>query len=266
MQAHKANLRHLDIDVVVFQNIRLDQNWHSENARNYFTRIYMVHNGSGKLYTNNGTITMRPGNIYLIPSEYDFGFSCESMEKVFFHVLMPFGEKTDMLSEIQRILILPDRLDTINTLYNLCEATDVVSLFKVKTILYSVLQDFISQYDLHFSDKLNLSPITQNALAYIWENTSVKLTAKDIADHLFVSESKLRNVFKEEVNVTIGAYIDDAIFFTVRKMLSSGYSIEQIANALEFCDRNYLSRRFKEKTGKTLSQYRQELFIQKPRS
>lgn len=261
MQAHKANLHHLDIDVAVFQNIQLDQNWHAENARNYFTRLYMVRNGSGNLYTGSGTITMRPGNIYLIPSEYDFGFSCESMEKVFFHILLPFGEKTDILSEIQQILILPNRWDTINTLYDLCEATDVASLLKAKTILYSILHDFISQYDLHFSDNHVLSPITQSALDYIWENISIKLTAKDIADHLFVSESKLRNVFKKEINMTIGAYIDDAIFFTVRKMLSSGYSIDHIANTLEFCDRNYLSRRFKEKTGKTISQYRQELFV-----
>jgi AraC-like DNA-binding protein len=44
-------------------------------------------------------------------------------------------------------------------------------------------------------------------------------------------------------------------------MLTEGHAIDEVTSTLGFCDRNYLSRRFREKFGKTISQYRQELMI-----
>ena len=261
MQPYKADLRHLNIDIVGHGKVQLDASWNCDDARNYFTRLYLVTGGSGYLRSGTQAVEMRPGNIYLIPSEYDFGFGCASLEKIFFHILLPFGEKTDILSEIGRILTLPDCQEIIDTLYKLYGSNDIVSLMKTKMLVYSVLDSFISLYQLQFSENREFSKLVEDALDYIWKNVSIKLSVKDIAAHLYVSESKLRNTFRAEVGLAIGAYMDAAVFFTVRKMLSSGYSIEHIANTLEFCDRNYLSRRFKEKFGKTVSQYRQDLLI-----
>ena len=103
-----------------------------------------------------------------------------------------------------------------------------------------------------------LSKISKDALCYVWDHISVKLSAREIAQKLFVSESGLRNAFKADVGIALGKYIDDAVFFTVRKYLTAGIPVEEIAQKLGFCDRHYLSRRFKEKFGKTISQYRKD--------
>ena len=258
MQHTNPDLRYLNVDILVYGYMKLDKSWHSDNARNFFTRLYLVTNGGGYLRTGTEFIEMRPGNIYLIPSEYDFGFGCESLEKVFFHVLLPTSGKTDILSGIGRILTLSGCEEMIDSLQNLFGARDTVSMLKAKTLVYTILDRFITEYKLQLSNDRALSPLSIQAIAHIRENVSVKLTVKEIAAQLYVSESKLRNTFLAEVGIPIGSYMDDVIFFSVRKMLTEGHSIEAVANTLDFCDRNYLARRFREKFGKTISQYRHE--------
>lgn len=261
MQYVNPELRHLNVDILVYDYMHLDKNWHSENARNFYTRLYLVTGGSGYLRTDTEVIEMRPGNIYLIPSEYDFGFGCERLEKVFFHILLPTADKTDVLSGIGKILTLSGCEDIVYSLRDLFGAQDTASLIKIKMLVYIILDRFISQHQPQLSEDRQLSPLTRRAIDYIWENVSMKLAIKDIAAQLFVSESKLRNTFRAEVGMTIGAYINNAIFFAVRKMLTEGHSIDEVASVLDFCDRNYLSRRFREKFGKTISQYRQDLLV-----
>ena len=255
------NLRNLNVDILVYDYMQLDSSWYSDDARNFFTRLYLVTDGSGYLRTGTETIVMQPGSIYLIPSEYAFGFDCEAMEKVFFHILLSTAGKADILSEIGKILVLTGCEEIISSLQTLFGARDTASLLKVKALVYTILDRFATEYGLLLSNGRPLSPLVAQATAYIWEHASVKLTVKKIADRLYVSESKLRNTFRAELGVAIGAYMDDAVFFTVRKLLSEGHSIDWVAGALDFCDRNYLSRRFREKFGKTISQYRQELLI-----
>ena len=247
MQHINSVLRHLNVDILTYEHIQLDENWYSDNARNFFTRLYLVTNGSGYLRTATEVIEMRPGNIYLIPSEYDFGFGCKSLEKVFFHILLPSAGKTDVLSGIGRILTLSGCEEIIAKLHTLCGTRDTASLLKAKSLVYTILDSFITQYELQLSSDRCFSPLVTQTIAYIREHTSIKLTAKEIAAHLYVSESKLRNTFRAEVGSTIGAYMDDTIFFAVRQMLTEGYSIDAVASTLDFYDRNHLSRRFREK-------------------
>jgi len=255
------NLRNLNVDILVYDYMQLDSSWYSDDARNFFTRLYLVTDGSGYLRTGDGIIEMQPGKVYLIPSEYDFGFGCEHLEKVFFHILLPTASKTDVLSGIGRILILSGCDDIIGSLRALYGARDTASLLKVKALVYALLDRFTTEYGLQLSDDRAHSSLITQAIAYIWEHPSVKLTVKEIAGQMYISQSKLRNTFKAEVGVPIGEYIDDAVFFSVRRMLTEGHTIDEVASTLGFCDRNYLSRRFREKFGKTISQYRQELLI-----
>jgi AraC-like DNA-binding protein len=261
MRHENPALRHLNIDILVHGYMQLDKNWYSDNARNFFTRLYLITSGSGYLRTDAEVIEMRPGNIYLIPSEYDFGFGCESLEKVFFHILLPNANKTDILSGIGKILTLSNCEGIISELLNLYEIRSTASLLRTKLLVYTILDRFTTQYQLQLTDDQQLSPLVEHTMDYIWEHLSIKLTVKEIAAHLDISESNLRNTFRSETGMTVGAYMDDAIFFTVRKMLAEEYSVNIITSTLDFCDRNYLSRRFRERFGKTISQYRQELLI-----
>ena len=260
---HPANndLYTFDIEIIRHAKVKLDSSWKSLNAKNYYTRLYLIKGGSGYLRDSDKTILLEPGNIYLLPSEHNFGFGCTELEKIFFHILLPAGEKMDILQEIQSILVLPDSKDLVDAMYESYGRNDAISLMRVKMILYTILDRLIAHYDLQFSSIGELSKLSTKVLNYIWSNISVKLSIRELAQEMYVSESTLRNTFKADVGVALGQYIDDAIFFTVRKHLTAGVSVEEIAQRLGFCDRHYLSRRFKEKFGKTISQYRKDQLI-----
>ena len=98
------------------------------------------------------------------------------------------------------------------------------------------------------------------ALDYIEKNLSLKLTASEIAKNLFVSESKLVKLFKSEIGVTIGKYIDDYLFdYAEHLLLNTKLSIRQISEKLEFCDQFYFSLKFTVKYGKSPRTYRKEM-------
>ncbi len=258
MAFDSREMYNLDIEILHQGKVTLDSSWHSSNVRSYFTRIYFVKDGNGYLCEGEEQIPLHGGNIYLMPSEHTFDYGCKELEKIFFHVLLPAGEKTDILAEIGRILVLPNSEEIIDEIYAVYGKKDIHSLMQVKMLIYNTLNKMILHYGLQFDGGRELSPLTAGALRYIWSHVSVKLSARQIAQKLYVSESTLRNTFKEETGMALGAYVDDAVFFTVRKMLGAGFSIDEIAVKLQFCDRHYLSRRFKEKFGKTISQYRKD--------
>ena len=256
-----SNLCSFDIELLYHGRVRLNADWHSDNAKNYYTRLYFVRSGNGYLRDATGTVPLRGGTVYLMPSEHDFGFGCEELDKIFFHVLLPFEERIDLLSEAKELLVLKNCDELIETLYELYGQSDPASFLKIKQLLYHVLVRFVSEHHISFSSKRTLSAKTKAALAFVRANVTLKLTVDEIAHHLYVSPSTLRNTFKAEIGIPIGQYMDDMLFLAVQKSITQGVAIEEIAAQFGFCDRHYLSRRFKEKCGKTITAYRREMMI-----
>ena len=64
----------------------------------------------------------------------------------------------------------------------------------------------------------------------------------------------------EEAGMSPGKYIDNMIFLKAKQMLSDpALTIGQISQKLGFCDQFYFSRRFKENSRQTPSEYRKEM-------
>lgn len=102
------------------------------------------------------------------------------------------------------------------------------------------------------------SEYLSQAIALIQASPSVKLTGQAVATALFTSESRLRNAFKSEMNMTFGQYVDQCVFRKAKVLLSNPQlTVDYISQQLGFCDRFYFSRRFKQRYGITPIQYRQ---------
>ena len=256
-----SNLCSFDVELLYHGSVCLNADWHSDNAKNYYTRLYFVRSGNGYLRDAKGTVPLRGGNVYLMPSEHAFGFGCEQLDKIFFHILLPFEEKIDLLSETKRLLVLENCGEWIETLYELYGQNDPASFLQIKQMIYQVLVHFITEHRISFPSKRTLSEMTRSTLSFVRTHTTLKLTVDEIARRLYVSPSTLRNTFKAEIGIPIGQYIDDMLFLAVQKSITQGIAIEEIAARFGFCDRHYLSRRFKEKCGKTITEYRREMMM-----
>ena len=235
----------------------LDRRWVCDERSFPFTRLYYIYRGSGVLSCNGETITMTPGNLYLLPANLPVAYHCpEYMEQLFLHVTMRIPGSFDMLSEIPRICQLPCSEALLRQLNVLANAEDYGQLLKFKTIISQNIADCLLAENIPFPIKPYSHEILQ-VMTYLQNNLSVQLSGEQIAHAVGISPSSLYKRFKAETGYSLGAYQDKLIFYRATQLLAQRQlSIKEISQQLGFCDQYYFSRRFKSQIGKTPSQYR----------
>ncbi|MBQ7975373.1 MAG: helix-turn-helix domain-containing protein [Clostridia bacterium] len=89
------------------------------------------------------------------------------------------------------------------------------------------------------------------------EYTNSDLSISSIAEKLDISNSYLRKYFKDNMGVTLFAYIDEMrISYAKRLLFETDMPIKDIAKASGYNDINNFNRKFKAKTGKTPTAYK----------
>lgn len=118
--------------------------------------------------------------------------------------------------------------------------------------------DFATQMkNLCYPD--TLSPAVKATINYIIDHLDKKITTEELADHVNLSRSYLSVLFKKEVGRSIQDYILDKRIETAKNMLrSSNYSYTDIAYSLCFASHSYFCKCFKQITGLTPKEYREQ--------
>ena len=93
---------------------------------------------------------------------------------------------------------------------------------------------------------------------FIRENLENKITLSDTADHLGMSLSYFKKLFKVSTGETPGDYINYLKIQRAKKLLETG-SVTQTAFALDFSSSSYFSSVFKHYTGMSPTQYQKKL-------
>lgn len=242
--------------------VKLDSNWRCDYPICHITRLYYVYKGSALLFCNDETITMEPGNLYMIPGNLDLRYRCpDHLEKLFFHVSYATLEGTDILASIPHICQVPCSQETLDQLKALYTSTDYYELMEFKSLVTKTIIDCLQGIELPSLSAKSYSPEVMQAISYMQNNVSVQLSGEQIAQAVFASPKRLFKRFKEETGITLGAYLDKLIFTRATQLLADPQlSIGDISRQLGFCDQFYFSNRFKALSGQTPTQYRKSIF------
>ena len=80
-------INRINMNILAMARASLDEEWVCETARAPYSRVYMIQAGEGEITYQGKTVRLLPGNIYVIPAELDFAYSCGGhLEKLYFHV------------------------------------------------------------------------------------------------------------------------------------------------------------------------------------
>lgn len=239
----------------------LDDSWRSKNACAGFTRIYYVIDGSAFLHLKDETIEMRPNHIYILPTGLNFGYECEkSLEKVFIHVKLCDRGGNDTLAAVNRCVVFDEMETEIDTVKKLIKSGDTLSALRLKALLFDRLTAALEKGGGSLGKIREYSALTTSAIRFIEENLHSDLTVRDISRSLYVSESHLNKVFKEELGVTPGKYVSNKILLRAEELLRrTTESVRCISEQLGFCDQFYFSRCFSACYGVSPLQYRKNL-------
>jgi len=107
--------------------------------------------------------------------------------------------------------------------------------------------------------KTTYRPEIKRALTYIDKNLCHNPSLRDIANHVYLSESYLSKIFKQEVGLSLVQYINERKLEQAKLMLrGSDSSIESIARNLGYNRPSYFCKVFKEATSETPHSYRRK--------
>lgn len=97
-----------------------------------------------------------------------------------------------------------------------------------------------------------------NATKFIQDHIYKRITVEMIASHVNFSSSYLFNIFKEKLNMSPQKYIASSKINKAKELLEySDYSISELASMLGFSSSQHFSKAFKNHTGLTPSEARQ---------
>lgn len=231
--------------------------WCAREVSPPYTRIYYMLDGEGQIETPEGNITLREGNLYIIPAGFSFSYSCKSqMRQLYFHVNLTGSGGYDLLRGINQIISQRTDPSHVKELLSLYDKKDKMNSLLLKAILQNDLFDALKNAKVAFGAS-EPSDCIKRALRYIEEHLSVSLTICEIAKELFISPDTLSHRFKKEMGESVGKYIDGLIFYKAEQFLAgSELPLAQISSELGFYDQFYFSRRFKEKFGIPPLKYR----------
>lgn len=124
---------------------------------------------------------------------------------------------------------------------------------------FSLLYKIFSLLDVA-AEKQSLTPAVIKAVSFIKNNiTNPELTNTQIAEYAGISEVYLRKLFSAHLSTSVNKYIQDIRIEKSKKLLSeTNLCITEISEKCGFSSIYYFCRSFKNKTGLTPTEYRNE--------
>lgn len=254
-------INNLKMEIMCINHVKLGKEWKTKKCyKSSYTRIYFVTKGEGVIVCNGEKITLKENNIYIIPAETNFEYSCEDyLEKLYCHIRLCGLEGLDIISQLSKCIVLNNRKEIIEKIIDEHNSIGINNAINIKSILYSIVAEAVNSGRL--GEVKNYSNLVKSTIDYIELHLSANLSTEKIADSLFVSSSKLQKQFKMETGISIGKYINSRLLVKAETMLKySENSIKQISDELGFCDQFYFSRVFAKHYGVSPKKYRVNTF------
>ncbi len=261
--------RHENLPLIFPTNIRFfvdhrsggRSHWHEEIELQYIVKgevqplcnLQPEHLKAGDILFVNSN-ELHAGNVAPLRSEFycfhinkEFFTNHIGTEHVVFENVIRDPDCTKLLQEVIRTSRSKDfkaRLKIGRLLY---EFFDLCAERHVKAVLGE--NDFRKYFKR--TDKFN------DMIKYIEEHSDEPLTVGSIAERFYVTPSYFAHFFKKKAGKSVIQYLNDVRILKARLMLEQeDMSVSEIATAVGFDDINYFSRKFKQLTGLTPTEYR----------
>ena len=137
-------------------------------------------------------------------------------------------------------------------------ALDAHTIDELSTICISMYDDFVRRVHRIRENPKYSEPI-QRCCNYIEMNLDRNIRAQDLAELIGYSVTYFTRRFREETGFGISDYVKAARIERAKILLeTSDSSVQEISDKLGFTTRNYFTRCFREVTGKTPMEYRNQ--------
>lgn len=279
-------MRDIDNLKLILLNIGLSSlngDWNWKGISSPFARLYYIKEGEACIHLPQGSFTLKPDHIYLIPPFTLHSYECNSLFTHFYiHIyerphsstyfleefVFPVEIKADSLDYllICRLLeINPDRelkqydpcyYDNPPTLLqNIKEEARQEEYTSLET--RGILCQLLSRFLQYSSQKADITDIRiSKVLHFIRKNIDQPIRINQLSELCLLSDDHFIRLFKKELNCTPIQYINQKKIEKAQLMLlTENASVKDIAYGLSFENISYFNRLFKQITRYTPTEY-----------
>jgi len=258
-----------------------DADWNWKGVNSPFARIYMVESGSAKVIMPDGTHTIEPGYLYLVPAFVTHGYENDSIftlyyihiydeQNIFERLSFPFRVEANESDGtlIKRLLAInpgrelnrsdPDVYDNHPTLIQSIARNDqfpYYTIIETKGILLQLFSRFLEKAS--FKQEIVDKRIVK-VVRHIRENINRNIAIDELASLCFLTKDHFIRLFKKEMQCTPIQYINQKKIEKAQLMLIIGdKSIKDIAYELAFENISYFYRLFGKFMGMPPNRYKE---------
>lgn len=280
--ALKSSFELLNVDCV-----GLNKSWNYQNIISPFFRLYLIKEGEGVLTDSLGATLMKPGFLYLVPSYTMCSYSCEdSMIQYYVQFIEASADGNSLFATNRRVLQAPVqhgdfdmilRLLTLNPDRGLpqhnprdYQQTPVIQQFKehnrllslaayveTKGVVLRLLSRFLTDEIFKQGEQRPVPLAVLKTILYIQAHISENITVAGLANEMNLNPDYLSRIFRGHTGMRPLHFVqykrlEHAQFL----MLTTGYSLTEIAVECGFDSLSYFSRIFKKVVGLTPGAYK----------
>ena len=282
----KTGLELVNICVLNAGYAQVSQHWEGKGLSSPFARLYYVKEGEGTISTPEAGLTMKPGNMYLVPSFMPHSMTCQSGLR--FYYLFVY-ERHGTQSDIFDLYSFPYEVEANQAIDLLFE--NYCNYYPELTLPYASAEDFYAhpsyrEYAIRYaqmdrSQKMQLQGFVWivasffmakaqkieemderllKVIDYVKENVGKVIETETLANMVCLTKSHLERLFREKLGTSPLQYIlRTKIQCAQRLLMTTNYSINVIAHEVGFDDPSYFIRVFRQKIGFTPQDYRMNL-------
>lgn len=232
----------------------------SRSSSGCFVIEYII-KGTGTVNVNGETFSPEKGDVYLLPygSRHNyFASKTDPYEKIWMNVNGPLCSSLIELYSLSGKYHFKDVpvYHLFRQMLSVCEDKSILPKDVHKRCAL-IFHEIISSISASISKDTGENSYASRAKLFCDQNVYEKLTAEDVSKKIGLSISQLNRLFKRDYSTTVYSYILDSKIKTAKTLLSStSMQISRISLMLKFTDEHYFTKIFKNKTGKTPSEWR----------
>ena len=217
--------------------------------------LFLGENAS--LYTETIKSPIKPNTLIVIPKETYHQLNIIGSPEGYNRCVLHFYDRPDLKELIEKnmnelsVINLSDELSFyFETLIKRAKSpgTDAENKLVLKSSLVLIL-DELARNRASYKSATSINPIVSRAILYITENIKNKLSLKEIAQTLNVSESLLSHTFKDEMDISLYKYILKKRLVMAFEKISEGTPAAIAATECGFLEYSNFYRQYKKAFG-----------------
>lgn len=250
------------MNITKFYDYTFDKSYVFNGHRHFEYEINVIKEGELQVIYDDKCCDLKKGEVFLC-EPYVFHRNLVKTEKVSFYVfhfkcdysLIGKSGVYEMKEQEKKIFdLLIEELSILKKDNSKNEAEFGV----VENALYTAFIEKLINKGLKEKVAFKNSELYCQAVQFMNENINLKLTVKDIAKQLCVSDSTLKKIFKKVAGIGVIKYFNELKLTKAQKMLLSGKSVLETGFELGYSSPSYFSAAFKNATDKSPLKYKKE--------